>query len=152
MIARCSGGIYTFDREDPSEVDSISFDNPALFYNLCFTCDIIVNCSLAVYRTAGIEDFRNFFKAAKSDLLQNLVSKLSEGQNNFLAFLISDIVRPDSDHLRTSRGVVRVYYLNAFLVQVWVQRVVNPIHYISLELKIVIEYGVRWGAIHLEAE
>lgn len=106
MIARRSGGIYTFDREDPSEVDSISFDNPALFYNLCFTRDIVVNGSLAVYRTAGVEDFRNFFKAAKCNLLQNLISKLSECQDNFLPFLISNIVRPDSDHLRTSRGVV----------------------------------------------
>jgi len=69
-----------------------------------------------------------------------------------LAFLIANVVGPDSDYLRTRRGVVRVDYFDAFLIGVWVHRVVDFVYDIPLELEIVSEDGVRWGAVHLEAK
>ena len=88
--------------------------------------------SLAIDRTLGVEDLGDFIETTERDLVQNLISKLSEHHDTVLTILIADVIRSYSNDLPISGRVIRVDYLNDRVVRIFnIERRIYPVDDVS---------------------
>lgn len=142
MVAGRARCVDALDLEDTGHVDAVSLDQPAIFDPVHGTCFRVVLNARANIRTRRVEDLRDFLEPSKLDLMEDIVSDFSDGVDDFLSFLVADIVQTDSDNLPVDRDVIRVHHLDhvcRFLAVtcVLVATLLDALDHVSLESEVV---------------
>ena len=101
-----------------------------------------------------VEDFGDFIEAAESNLVQDVICKLSQHHNAFFAILLVDIIRPDSNDLPARASIIRAHNLNDWILGVVsVERLVDALDHISREdEEFVVKDRSCWITVHAETK
>ena len=139
MVARCPGCVDALDREDSGQIDAISLNEPAVFDIFYCTTLVIENDTRALGGARCVEYLRNIFETAKGNIMQNTIGDLAEEHDDSLAVLVSHIVWSDSNNVSSDRSLISIHELKVRLLWVVIECVRKTVHYVALELKVVIE-------------
>ena len=101
-----------------------------------------------------VEDLGDFVETAESDLVQDVICKLSQHHNAFFAVLFMNVVRPDSNDLPACACVIRADNLNDWVLGVVaIERLVDALDYVSREYEeFVVKDRSRRITVHAEAK
>jgi len=143
------GRVDAFDSENLGQRDTICFNDPVLLHYLVGTCFLLVVETGTSVGIGGVGNLGNLFKATKRDLVQDVVSELTQDHGNRVILVILHIKWSNTDHLSV-HFISGVNDLDDGAVSV--QAEVDLVADVSSELEALIKDGLHGVVVNLESQ